>query len=146
MALREKQSQTSLLFLRSITCGMRPTRRGQNQWIHPWRSMLICYRLRQSCTLSPVGPQAMLSSHLAQSTDVRASRVEATVPGLIEWAIPAALSTIRVEMREHRDFIEGHKLALDSLTVRVKEFEKSQGATVIVMALKADVELRDGYY
>ncbi|KAK4733833.1 hypothetical protein R3W88_008094 [Solanum pinnatisectum] len=57
--------------------------------------------------------------HLAQFADVRASRVEAPVPGMIERAIANALALIRVEMREHRELINGHRLALDALTMRV---------------------------
>ncbi|WMV30307.1 hypothetical protein MTR67_023692 [Solanum verrucosum] len=56
--------------------------------------------------------------HLAQSVDVHASRVEAVVPGLIERAITAVLDPIRVELREHRELITAHGLALDALTVQ----------------------------
>ncbi|KAG5576967.1 hypothetical protein H5410_057101 [Solanum commersonii] len=35
--------------------------------------------------------------------------------------------------------IEGHKLVLDALTVRVEECEKIQGATVVMKTLKANV-------
>ncbi|KAK4709910.1 hypothetical protein R3W88_004423 [Solanum pinnatisectum] len=42
-------------------------------------------------------------------------------------------------MREYGVQIEGHKLALDTLTVTMKECEKGQGATDVVTALKADI-------
>uniref|UniRef100_M1DDI4 Integrase core domain containing protein n=1 Tax=Solanum tuberosum TaxID=4113 RepID=M1DDI4_SOLTU len=42
---------------------------------------------------------------MAHSADVRASRVEAVMPGLIAKAIVAALALIRAEMREHRELI-----------------------------------------
>ncbi|KAK4729810.1 hypothetical protein R3W88_022798 [Solanum pinnatisectum] len=62
--------------------------------------------------------------HLAQSADVRASRVEVVMHGLIKWTIDAALGPIRAKMREHIEMIEVHKLALDALTVRVEDCEK----------------------
>ncbi|KAK4708717.1 hypothetical protein R3W88_029642 [Solanum pinnatisectum] len=51
---------------------------------------------------------------------------------MIERAITIALAPIRFD-------IEGHKLALDALTVRVEECEKGQRATYAVTALKADI-------
>uniref|UniRef100_M1DP49 Polyprotein protein n=1 Tax=Solanum tuberosum TaxID=4113 RepID=M1DP49_SOLTU len=69
--------------------------------------------------------------HLAQSVDVRASRVDAVVPGLIERAIVDALVPIKAELRDHRSIIEGHKLALDPLTVRVEECENIQGRLLL---------------
>ncbi|WMV58907.1 hypothetical protein MTR67_052292 [Solanum verrucosum] len=58
--------------------------------------------------------------HLAKLTDVRASRVEAVVPGLIEMAITAALTPIRDELPENWELITSHALALEALTVRVE--------------------------
>ncbi|XP_049364354.1 uncharacterized protein LOC125829140 [Solanum verrucosum] len=58
--------------------------------------------------------------HMAQSADVRAFRVEVVVFGMIEWAIGVALALIRVEIREHQELIDGHKMALDAFIVRVE--------------------------
>jgi len=77
--------------------------------------------------------------HLAHCADVRASRIKVDVPGLIERAITDALVPIRIERKELREFIEGHKLALDTLTVRVEALEQSQGVADIVTDLKANI-------
>ncbi|KAG5620038.1 hypothetical protein H5410_005256 [Solanum commersonii] len=53
--------------------------------------------------------------HLDQSVDVRASRLEATIPGIIERAITIALMPLRA--------------SIDALLVRVEICEKGQGAT-----------------
>uniref|UniRef100_M1DRZ3 Putative plant transposon protein domain-containing protein n=1 Tax=Solanum tuberosum TaxID=4113 RepID=M1DRZ3_SOLTU len=44
-----------------------------------------------------------------------------------------------VEMREHRESINGHRLALDALAVRVDACEQGRGNSIAVTALKADV-------
>ncbi|WMV46381.1 hypothetical protein MTR67_039766, partial [Solanum verrucosum] len=76
----------------------------------------------------PLITQAMLykMGHLAQSSDVCASRVEVVMPRLIEREIVAVLTPIRTEIREHIELIEGYKLALDALAVRVESIEQSQ--------------------
>ncbi|XP_049399700.1 uncharacterized protein LOC125863717 [Solanum stenotomum] len=61
------------------------------------------------------------------------------MPGNIEWVIVATLAPIRAEMREYRVQIEGHKLALDDLALRVEECEKDQAPTDVVTTLKADI-------
>ncbi|KAK4713448.1 hypothetical protein R3W88_019355 [Solanum pinnatisectum] len=61
--------------------------------------------------------------YLAESTDVRASRVEVAVSGMIERAIVAALDPIRDKLREHRERITAHGLVLDALIVRVEACE-----------------------
>uniref|UniRef100_M1A3G1 Uncharacterized protein n=1 Tax=Solanum tuberosum TaxID=4113 RepID=M1A3G1_SOLTU len=62
--------------------------------------------------------------HLAQYANVHASRVEVVMSRMIEGAIGAALAPIRAEMRKYGVRIEGHKLALDFLTMRIEECEK----------------------
>ncbi|XP_049372699.1 uncharacterized protein LOC125837658 [Solanum verrucosum] len=67
--------------------------------------------------------------HLAHYVDVRASRLEAEVPWMIERVITAALTPLRA--------------SIDALTVRVEIYERGQGVTTEVTTLKADVyELR----
>ncbi|WMV29357.1 hypothetical protein MTR67_022742 [Solanum verrucosum] len=77
--------------------------------------------------------------HLAQSIDVRASRVEADVPRLIERAIIDVLALIKAEMREQRGMINTHRVALNSLTLRVEACEQGKGDSDVVTALNADV-------
>ncbi|XP_049345419.1 uncharacterized protein LOC125809930 [Solanum verrucosum] len=77
--------------------------------------------------------------HLAQSVDMRASRVEAVVLGLIEQTISAALASIRAEMRDHNDFIDSQRLALVALTVRVEACEQGWGDSATMIAPKAYV-------
>ncbi|XP_049363667.1 uncharacterized protein LOC125828401 [Solanum verrucosum] len=77
--------------------------------------------------------------HLAHSTDICVSRVEAVVSGLIQREIVAALTPIRAKLREHRERIDAHGPALDALTVRVEACEQGQGASKDVMALKDDI-------
>ncbi|WMV41136.1 hypothetical protein MTR67_034521 [Solanum verrucosum] len=72
-------------------------------------------------------------------TNMRASWVEAVLLGLIEQTVVDALSPIRAEIRDHREMIDGHGLALDAFTLRIEGCEKSQGATDAVTALKADL-------
>lgn len=58
---------------------------------------------------------------------------------LIERAIVIALAPIWAEMREHRQFIKGQKLALDALALRVEFVEENQSAIEIATSLKADI-------
>lgn len=62
--------------------------------------------------------------YLAHSADVRASRVEAALSRLIERAIVSALAPIRDELREYRELITAHGLALDALAKRVEACEQ----------------------
>ncbi|XP_015068725.1 uncharacterized protein LOC107013293 [Solanum pennellii] len=62
--------------------------------------------------------------HLTQSGDVCASRIEVVVLGMIEWASVAVLDHIMVKMRENREMIDGHRLALDDLVVRIETCEQ----------------------
>ncbi|XP_049372612.1 uncharacterized protein LOC125837560 [Solanum verrucosum] len=67
--------------------------------------------------------------HLAHSTDVRAFRLEAEVPRMIERVITIALTPL--------------KASIEALTSTIKVCEKGQGATDAVTVLKTDVsELR----
>uniref|UniRef100_M1DGG9 Uncharacterized protein n=1 Tax=Solanum tuberosum TaxID=4113 RepID=M1DGG9_SOLTU len=83
--------------------------------------------------------QAMLYKigHLAHTANLCASRVDTVVPRLIKRAIVVSFTPILAELWEHRELKEGHKFALDALTVRVEECAQRQGATDIVTALKA---------
>uniref|UniRef100_M1DXW4 Integrase core domain containing protein n=1 Tax=Solanum tuberosum TaxID=4113 RepID=M1DXW4_SOLTU len=63
--------------------------------------------------------------HLAHFVDVRATRLEAAIPWMIERAILAALTPLRA--------------SIDTFTARVESCESRQGATSKVMALKAEV-------
>ena len=62
---------------------------------------------------------------LAHSTDVRATRLEAAVPWMIESAILAALTPLRA--------------SINTLTARVETRESRQGATSKVTTLKVEV-------
>ncbi|XP_049378127.1 uncharacterized protein LOC125842889 [Solanum stenotomum] len=67
--------------------------------------------------------------HLAHYADVCASKLEATIPGMVERALTAALTPLRE--------------SIDALTARTEVCERGQGATHEVMILKAAiVELR----
>uniref|UniRef100_M1D961 Polyprotein protein n=1 Tax=Solanum tuberosum TaxID=4113 RepID=M1D961_SOLTU len=81
--------------------------------------------------------------HLVYSADVRASRVEAAVTGLIERAIVAALTPIRDELRDQRKLITTHGLAFDALTMRVETCEWERRQSGDVTTLKADVASSD---
>uniref|UniRef100_M1DVA8 Polyprotein protein n=1 Tax=Solanum tuberosum TaxID=4113 RepID=M1DVA8_SOLTU len=70
--------------------------------------------------------------NLAHFADVRASWLEADIPGMIERASGAALIPLKAE-------IDNHKLALDALVVIVGECEKVQGPSDEVTALQADI-------
>ncbi|XP_049410601.1 uncharacterized protein LOC125873791 [Solanum stenotomum] len=108
---------------------------GEEQlwWIHPLRLMLSSYLQRHHCLLRPPGlqpikiTQAMLFKigHLAHSADVRASRLEARVPWMIEWDISATLTPLW--------------MPIDALTTSVEICERGKGVTFEVMALKAKV-------
>ncbi|KAG5590393.1 hypothetical protein H5410_040907 [Solanum commersonii] len=63
--------------------------------------------------------------HLAPFADVRASRLEAVVPWIIERAISAALTPLWT--------------LIDALTFRLETFERGYGVTTEVKVLKADV-------
>lgn len=69
--------------------------------------------------------------HLAQSAYVCASRIEVVVLGMIEWVSVAVLYHIMVEMRENREIIDGHRLALDDLVVRIETCE--QGWVILLL-------------
>ena len=92
-------------------------------------------------TTRPQLTQAMIikMGHLAHFADVRASRVEAAVPGLIEQAIASALAPIRADIAEHRLRIEEYGLSLASLTSRVEECEKKDVDTEELKAMKANI-------
>ncbi|WMV46680.1 hypothetical protein MTR67_040065 [Solanum verrucosum] len=58
----------------------------------------------------PLSPRPLFKmGHMAQSAYVRASRVEVVVPGLIEWAIVAALPRINIKAKEQGKDIIGQK-------------------------------------
>jgi len=61
------------------------------------------------------------------------------VPQVIEQAITTTLALIRAEMREHRELIKVHKLALDAVIVRVEECEHRQCAANAVPTLKDNI-------
>ncbi|KAG5605650.1 hypothetical protein H5410_027142 [Solanum commersonii] len=63
--------------------------------------------------------------HLAQSTDTRASQLEAAIPRMIERAIATALTPL--------------KGSIDSLTMRVEVCDRGHGASNEVTTLKADI-------
>jgi len=67
--------------------------------------------------------QAMLlkMGHLAHSTDVRDSRIEAEVPWMIERVITDVLTPL--------------KASIDALSTRVDVFERGHGVSIEVMAL-----------
>ena len=92
-------------------------------------------------TARPQLTQAMIikMGHLAHSADVRASRVEAAVPGMIEQTIALALGPIRAELAKHRLRIDEYGLSLASLTSRVEECEKRDGDTEELQAMKAHI-------
>ena len=92
-------------------------------------------------TPRPQLTQAMIikMGHLAHSADVRASRVEAAIPDLIEKAIASALAPILAELAEHRLRIDEYGLSLASLTSRVEECEKRGGNTEELKAMKANI-------
>jgi len=67
---------------------------------------------------------------LAHCTDRRASRIEPTVPGMIERSLTNVMTPLSV--------------FIDALATRIAVCEKGQGATNEVMALKAAIaELRN---
>ena len=77
--------------------------------------------------------------NLAHSADVRASRVEAAIPGMIERAIAAALAPVRAELVEHRQLLDEYGVSLATLTSRVEACEKEKGETEELTTVKAKI-------
>ena len=77
--------------------------------------------------------------NLAHSADVRASRVEAAVPGMIEQAIEAALASVRAELVEHHQLLNEYGVSFPKLTSRVELCENEKGDTEELTAIKANI-------
>uniref|UniRef100_M1DJP4 Uncharacterized protein n=1 Tax=Solanum tuberosum TaxID=4113 RepID=M1DJP4_SOLTU len=68
-------------------------------------------------TPTPPPPPAQMAEQAPPVTRYKHLHLEAIVFGMIEKAIDAALAPIWAELREHRELISAHGLALDSLTI-----------------------------
>uniref|UniRef100_M1DZS1 Uncharacterized protein n=1 Tax=Solanum tuberosum TaxID=4113 RepID=M1DZS1_SOLTU len=110
---------------------MRQKRRRLPRWTLPQLLIFRHYLQRQYCLLWPLGLQAALlrMRHLTHSTDRRASRLEATILGMIQTALA--------------DVVTPLSSTIDALAVRIVVRKCGQGGIEEVTALKVViVELR----
>lgn len=76
---------------------------------------------------------------LSHLEDVRASRLEATVPSMIKHAIESVLAPIQDDMKGQCELLTAYWLILDTLTARVEERENIKDSYADFTALKDDV-------
>uniref|UniRef100_M1DBB3 Polyprotein protein n=1 Tax=Solanum tuberosum TaxID=4113 RepID=M1DBB3_SOLTU len=82
--------------------------------------------------------------NLAHSAYVRVSRVEVVVPSMMKRAIATALAPIWKELREQRELITPHGLALDALTARVKgivDFHEEPSSELPLVPVDSEIPL-----